>query len=196
MKKGLASANSTREKDELILGLFTVFNESDELRSQLRTYGSSAQGRVERSEHAEKGVSSFPTLPEFPLIYRQVCVRIYIGVVQQQLVESFFSKYDTCTLPSDSNEMDRVRTGQYKSPGSATISARGAKPRQIRDAGSAALQKARVVRKEVSATLPLERSQHKRPVDGRAVLKSLENLKKPRHAQVVERSSGTSSSRK
>lgn len=50
----MAGANSTREKDELTLGLYSVLNKSDELRRQLRMYGSSAQGRVERSEGSVK----------------------------------------------------------------------------------------------------------------------------------------------
>lgn len=196
LKEDLVNANTRRKKDELTLGLFSVFNDSKELRNELKMYGSSGKGRVERGKHAVKGVSSFRPLPEFPLIYQQVCVRIYIGAIQQQLIESYFSKYDTSSRLSDPSEMDGVRTGQYKSLGSANISSLGAQPKQIREAGKAAIQRAQSARKVEHAKVPLPRSQRKRPIDGRAALKSMENLKKPRHTPVGRRSSGGSSSAK
>lgn len=101
LKRDLASANSVKEKDALTLGLFSAFDGNEKLRHELCEYASSAEGRVERGEHAAKGVSRFPTLTEFPLLYREVCVRIYIAPVHQQLVESFFQRF--CRNGSCSN---------------------------------------------------------------------------------------------
>lgn len=180
LKRDLAGAKSVKEKDELTLGLFSAFDGNKDLRDQLFKYASSAEGKVERGEHAAKGVSRFPTLTEFPLLYRELCVRIYIAPVHQQLVESFFSKFSVCSRVSDSPELDRVRTGQYKSAESAHICSSDAQPREIREAAKAALENARTAKKELHSTVPLARSQRKRPVDSRTVLQDVQNLKKPK----------------
>lgn len=94
----------------------------------------------------------------FPLLYEWACCAIFFAPIQQQLVESVFSKYD-------SRELDIVRLGQFRSAQSRRIQRLKASNKQINKAGEKAMAVARALRKSASEATPNERQLRKRAHD-------------------------------
>lgn len=109
LAEDLLQAVTLKEKDRLTLGLFSKVNGEANFRAELEEYAESAFGECEiveegggYEENPAPSVSNFRQIWEFPLLYQWACYMIYFVPIHQQLVESFFSKYDTCTRKHDS----------------------------------------------------------------------------------------------
>ena len=170
------------QKDQLTFGLYSVFGKSPALMAELVLYAKSAKGDVELGVDQAQGVSNFPCVSGFGgQLYDLFCLRFFFVTIHQQLVESFFSKYDTCTRKIDVSELDEVRTAQYSSLESKTISAVAPTPKQIREAGSRAQSDARAARTRAYNGAPKARDLRKRPLErGEADMLTLEGKKRGR----------------
>lgn len=120
LKDDLSGASTTNEKDELTFGMFSKLNASAELRGELEMYAASAHTKKKvasdfDAENPTPRVSSFAMIWTFPLLYKWACHAIFFAPIHQQLVESVFSTYDTCTKKHDSREINIVRLGQFRS---------------------------------------------------------------------------------
>lgn len=80
-------------------------------------------------------------------------------------MESFFSKYDTCTRKHDSKELDLVRTGQFRSAESVEIRSLNATSKEIREAGKRGSSDARALREASYADAPYARNHRRRDHD-------------------------------
>lgn len=178
----LEGADTDSKKDQLTFGLFSVFSNSPDLMAELQLYAKSARGDVEIGVDQVKGVSSFPFVSGFGgRLYEMFYHRFYFAPIHQQLVESFFSKYDTCARKTDFAELDEVRTGQYSSAESRRIRAVRPTSKQIREAGNRRKSDARALRTRAHAEVPKARDLRKRPLEsGHAVLESLEGKRRGR----------------
>lgn len=194
LRKDVKEAKTAQQKDELTFGLYSVLDGDRYLRDELALYASSAKGGHVRGGEKDKGVSKFPAISEFESVYREVRHRFYSVPIHQQLVESSFSKYDTCTRATDFSELDAVRTCQYRSSESRHILKSDAQPAEIRGAGKRRKEVASASRKKMFAQLPLERSHRKRGHDYNTYLSKFEeqNSKKRRVAAVSGASSDSS----
>lgn len=189
----LLEAATAKEKDRLTLGLFSKVSSENEFRAELEEYAESAFGEREIAdcgdfdeENPAPSTSSFRQIWEFPLVYEWACHLIYFVPIHQQLVESFFSKYDTCTRKHDSKELDLVRTGQYRSAESVEIRRLDATSKEIRDAGKRGISDAKALREASYADEPCERSHRKRDHDFRGYLNKVREQREG-SAWVVDR---------
>ena len=115
-EEDLEGADTDGNNDQLTFGLYSVFGKSPALMAELVLYAKSAKGDVELGVDQAQGVSNFPCVSGFGgQLYDLFCLRFFFVTIHQQLVESFFSKYDTCTRKIDFSELDEVRTAQYSS---------------------------------------------------------------------------------
>ena len=74
-------------------------------------YAKSAKVDIELGVDQAQGVSNFPCVLGFGgRLYDLFCHRFFFVPIHQQLVESFFSKYDTCARKIDFPELDEIRT--------------------------------------------------------------------------------------
>ncbi|CAN0406584.1 unnamed protein product [Pylaiella littoralis] len=175
----LATAPTQREKDELTLGMFSKLNNETEFRQEVKRYAASARGKAEvvnddnDKDNPSPRASSFPLLWTFPLLYEWSCHLFFFAPIHQQLVESVFSKYDTCTKPCDSREIDIVCLGQFSSAQSRKIQRAHASNSEIRQAGAKAIKVARELSKAASTAVPCERQLRKRSHDVTAFLKGV-----------------------
>ncbi|CAB1100448.1 unnamed protein product [Ectocarpus sp. CCAP 1310/34] len=142
LAKDLGGTTEARRKDELTLGLFSCIDGDLSVRSELEQYANSGWGDKEIDESAPKGTSALARLFDLPLLYRLVCHRFYFVPIHQQLIEAFFSKYDSCAKKTDMAEMDVVRVGGWKSAESRDIVCVDAIDDQIRGAGKKVLKEA------------------------------------------------------
>lgn len=79
------------------------------LMAELQHYARSARGDVEIGVDQVKGVKSFAFVSGFGgQLYEMFCHRFYFAPIHQQLVEPFFSKYDTCARKTHFPELDEV----------------------------------------------------------------------------------------
>lgn len=173
----LSDADTDEEKDKLTLGVFSKLDGCADLRQEVEKYAASAHGKKEvasdgvDAENPAPRVSGFDMLWHFPLLYEWACHAIFFAPIHQQLVESVFSKYDTCTMPSDSREIDIVRLGQFRSAQSRRIERLNATNQEIRDAGDKALAVAKSLKTSASQAIPNERQIRKREHDAKKFLR-------------------------
>lgn len=160
--------------------------------AELELYAKSAKGDVELGV---RGVSHFPLVSGFGgQLYELFCHRFFFAPIHQQLVESFFTKYDTCARKTDFSELDEVRTRQYSSAESRKICATDPTSKQIREAGKGRQSEARVVRLKASTEVPKARDLRKRPLlNGPEVVQSLAGKKRGRGQFAPEAPAGNSS---
>ena len=92
------------DKDRLTFGMFSRIDSGESLKSELTKYSELAWGRQDKNF----------VIPvwEFPNLYRELCARFYFAPVNQQLIESIFSKVNGCILSTDPPEIDALRIGQ------------------------------------------------------------------------------------
>lgn len=174
--KDLAGVTTSRRKDELTFGLFSLFDGDLVLRGALKRFAESAYEDQMTVANAPRGTSNFSPLWAFGSLYEVVCHRFYFVPIHQQLVESFFSKFDTCVRKTDRQVMDPVRVGQFRSSESRHMQKSGATGAEIRDAGKRALAGASLAIAESYAQVPAARAQRKRVLDeegGAAVVEEL-----------------------
>ena len=147
---------------------------SPELMSELERYAASAKGEVELGVDEARGQSNFPLASGFGgLLYKEFCLSFFMAPVHQQLVESFFSKYDSRDRKTDFWELDEVRTGMHKSLESRNINKVSATPTEIRKAGLRRQNDARAARTRAISAVPKARDLRKRPLEGQDVLQAL-----------------------
>lgn len=174
LNEDLEEATTSRRKDELTLGLYSKLSESPEFLKEVEQYAASAHEKKEvvsddgDAENPAPRESAFRLIWTFPLLFEWACTTIYFAPIHQQLVESVFSKYDTCTKLCDSREIDIVRLGQYSSKQSRKIVREDAEPKEIREAGDKVIAAARSLRKTASEATPNERQLRKREHDSNA----------------------------
>ena len=183
LEEDLEGADTDRKEDQLTFGLYSVFGKSPALMAELVLYAKSAKGDVElRSVDEAQGASNFPCVSGFGgQLYDLFCHRFFFVPIHQQLVESFFSKYDTCARKTDFSELDEVRTAQYSSSESRTFTAVAPTPKQIREAGFRAQRDARAARTRAYNGAPKARDLRKRPLEsGEAYMLTLEGKKRGR----------------
>ena len=174
LEADLDGANTDSEKDRLTLGLASMFDNSPELMSELERYAESAKGDVELGVDEARGQSNFPLVSGFGgLLYKEFCDRFFMAPVHQQLVESVFSKYDSCARKTDFSELDEVRTGQHKSLDSRKIVKVSVTPTEIRKAGLKRQNDARAARTRAISAVPKARDLRKRPLEGQDALQAL-----------------------
>lgn len=78
LEADLDGANTDSEKDRLTLGLFSRFDNSPELMSELERYAESAKGDVELDVDEARGLSNFPLVSGFGgLLYKEFCHRFF-----------------------------------------------------------------------------------------------------------------------
>lgn len=169
LKSDLAAASTAEKKDELTLGLFSKVCGNEPFRLELLSYAVSARGKAEIGNDADEtnpsGVSSFPAIWTFPLLYEWACHLIFFVPIHQQLVESLFSIYDQKTRQFDRREIDIVRIGQYRSASSRAIVRDAVTAREIRVAGQMAIDKSRASQRASIAETPHAQKQRKRDHD-------------------------------
>ena len=124
------------------------------MKSELTKYSELAWGRQDKN-------FVIPVL-EFPSLYREFCARFYFAPVNQQLIESIFSKVNGCILSTDPPEIDALRIGQYRSKDSRAIFAAGVSASAIREKGKVALSAGRKDKKRKAESTPCARHQRKR----------------------------------
>lgn len=172
----LSEAATTQDKDKLTFGMFSKLNASAEFRKEVERYAVSAHGKKEvvsdvDAENPTPRVSGFEMIWSFPLLYEWACHAIFFAPIHQQLVESVFSTYDTCTQKHDSREIDIVRLGQFRSRQSRRVKRLHATNKEIREAGDKALAAARALKKSASNAIPNERQLRKREHDTKKFLR-------------------------
>lgn len=156
----------TDQKDELTLGWYSLVNDNATVMQELQAYSQFPGGEFHKDACLQK-------ISELPSLYLLVRRRIYMALIHQQLIESWFSKHDTCTRATDSVEMTQARVGQYRSCRSRQIVATNVTPVAIRVAGSRVKVSAKLLRETAQAAAPLARDQRKRPL-GDAEAEALE----------------------
>ncbi|CAN0497602.1 unnamed protein product [Ectocarpus sp. 12 AP-2014] len=176
--KDLGGTTEARRKDELTFGLFSCFDRDLSVRSELEQYANSGWGDKEIDESAPKVTSALARLFDFPLLYQLVCHRFYFVPIHQQLIEAFFSKYDSCAKKTDMAEMDIVRVGGWKSAESRDIVCADATGDQIRGAGNKVLKKATEAKAISHARKLAENLSRKRVLEPEAVEDLLDVLEK------------------
>ena len=160
----------------MTFGLFSLFRKDADLKSALVDFAESAHGDKKIDVGALKGTSSFTPLWEFRPLYKQAYHRFYFALIHQQLVESFFSKYDTCARKMDMAVMDALRCGQYRSDESRPFKAGGVSGKEIRTAGKRALASCKAAKVAKYAQAPAARVTQKRTLDeveGAAMLEEI-----------------------
>ncbi|CAN0029914.1 unnamed protein product [Ectocarpus sp. 4 AP-2014] len=177
LRDDLSAATTDEEKDELTFGVFSKLNESAEFRQEVEKYAASAHEKkevvsdVDDVENPTPRVSGFDLTWCSPLLYKWAWHAIFFAPIHQQLVESVFSTYDTCTQKHDSREIDIVRLGQFRSRQSRRVERMHATNKEIREAGDKALAVARALKKAASNAIPNERQLRKREHDWKKFLR-------------------------
>ena len=167
----LSEATTATEKDELTFGVFSKLNEDAAFRKEVEDYAASAHEKIEVPsantdvENPAPRESGFQMIWHFPLLYEWACHAIFFALIHQQLVESVFSKYDTCTRKHDSRELDLVRLGQFRSAQSRKVERSDATNEEIRTAGNKAIEVAKAARRAAAIAVPNERQIRKRSHD-------------------------------
>ncbi|CBJ28869.1 expressed unknown protein [Ectocarpus siliculosus] len=176
--KDLGGTTDARRKDELTFGLFSRIDSDRSVRNELEQYANSGWGDKEVDQGAPKGTSALARLFDFPLLYKLVCHRFYFVPIHQQLIEAFFSKFDSCAQKTDMAEMDIVRVGGWKSAESRDIVCADATGEKIRAAGKKVLEKAREAKAVSHARKPAENLSRKRVLEPEAADDLLVTLEK------------------
>lgn len=177
LQHDLSEAATTEEKDKLTFGVFSKLNASAEFRQEVERYALSAHEKkevvsdIDCDNPTPPRVSGFEVIWSFPLLYEWACHAIYFAPIHQQLVESVFSTYDTCTQKHDSREIDIVRLGQFRSHQSRRVERMHATNKEIREAGDKALAVAQALKKSASTATPNERQLRKREHDWKKFLR-------------------------
>ncbi|CAB1102369.1 unnamed protein product [Ectocarpus sp. CCAP 1310/34] len=176
LRDDLSEAETTEEKDELTFGMFSKLNASAEFRGEVERYALSAREKKEivvddDAENQAPRVSGFDMIWSFPLLYEWACHAILFAPIHQQLVESDFSTFDTCTQKHDSREIDIVRLGQFRSSHSRRVQRLYATNKEIRQAGDKAIAVARELKKSAAHAIPNERQLRKRTHDTKQFLR-------------------------
>lgn len=92
------------------------------------------------------------------------------------IVESFFSKLDTCTRATDPPEMDAVRTARLRSSEWRDITVCTPSPAQICEAGTQVQDGARKLKSRLYAARPLARHHRKKTLSKEAREQLLANM--------------------
>ena len=154
LTEDMADAETTAQKDTV--GIYSLLEQDEKLREQVMLYSSEAQGeaRVKADRAEPNGVSAFYPISKYDKMYRTVRDRFLFVPIHQQLVKSYFSKFDSCARAPNSSELDAVRTGQYRSAQSRHITADNPTPQEVRNAGKAAQDNARALKLKLFSQLP------------------------------------------
>ena len=158
----LKGLSSLAQKDYLTQGVFSAVYDSPDLLAQLREYANST--------HDTHDVSvTLPPISDYPLLYQMAKYRVWFVPIHQQLVESFFSKLDTCVRGTDYQEMDSVRTGQYRTSRSRHVRATNLEPKGLRLASKGTKLSAKLKREAARRAVPCARQTRKRSLADVAV---------------------------
>lgn len=178
LEKDFGGTTEARRKDELTFGLFSLIDTDPSLRSEVERYADSEFRDKEIDEGAPEGTSSLARLFDFPRLYELVCHRFYFVPIHQQLIEAFFSKFDSCARKTDMNEMDIIRVADWKSAESREIRCIGPTGEKIRAAGKKVQKNARNARAASYACKPAENLSRKRTLEPDAAQALLATLEK------------------
>lgn len=140
--KNLEGATKPKRKDELTFGRFSLFDGDEKMRKALEQFAEPAHAEAVVDVDAPESTSKFAPLLKFGPLYEMACHRFYFVPIHQQLVESFFSKFDTCPQKTDTSVFDSVRCGQFRSQESRHITNVGATGEEICGAGKRAISSA------------------------------------------------------
>lgn len=97
LKEDIEEANTGVEKGAFTYRLFSLFENDPDLKPEVVAYGDSASGNV----LTIKGLPPQSAIYEYPNLHRETCHRFCFVPIHQQLINSFFSKFETCSRSTD-----------------------------------------------------------------------------------------------